>query len=536
VGGRARAGVLQALPEGVIVVDDRGRIRRANGAVERLFGYGRDRMLGQPVEMLVPEHLREGHVAHRRRFFADPVTRSMAGGIEVTGQRADGSLFPLEVSLSHVRTPGGALAVGLLTDITRRKEAENRLRLEFAVTRALADSTTPRAAARRVLEAIGENLGWDVGELWALDEAGGLLRRRASWHKAGLDVAAFEAASEEAAFGPGIGLPGRAWQSEQPVWVADVTEEPWYVRGAAAQASGLHAGVAFPVQSDRGFVGVLVFHSYSIRQPDEGLLRLMADIGSRIGYYLELGRAREELARQTEALHQADKLASLGTLVAGVVHEMNNPLGIISTRIELMLAEAAHQGLPRSMVEDLEVIHRHTQRMSRVGQSLLSFARQSPRQTRPVDLNGIVEDTLLLARKSMADQGVQIATVVDRTLPPLLADGTALQQLLLNLLTNAREAMAGGGEIRIQTRRAPTRPDWVQLVVSDGGPGIPAEQLPRIFDPFYTTKATGTGLGLSVSYAIVKDHRGTVDVQSTPGQGTTFTLSFPLLPASAGGA
>jgi signal transduction histidine kinase len=119
-------------------------------------------------------------------------------------------------------------------------------------------------------------------------------------------------------------------------------------------------------------------------------------------------------------------------------------------------------------------------------------------------------------------------THLDRALPPLLGDANALHQVLMNLLTNAREAMAGrDGEIRIETARA-DRPDWIRLRVADTGPGIPAGDITKIFDPFFTTKRTGTGLGLSVTYGIIREHGGTVDVTSSPGTGTVFTVEFPV--------
>lgn len=150
-----------------------------------------------------------------------------------------------------------------------------------------------------------------------------------------------------------------------------------------------------------------------------------------------------------------------------------------------------------------------------------------------MDLNRVVEETLLLVENQMSKEGIRVGARLDRTLPPLLGDANALEQVVLNLLTNAREAMAAGGQIRVETGPAPGRPGWVRLTVADTGRGISAEELPKIFDPFYTTKAEGTGLGLSVSYGIVKDHHGTVDVRSEPGKGTTFVLTFPALPGGA---
>ena len=226
---------------------------------------------------------------------------------------------------------------------------------------------------------------------------------------------------------------------------------------------------------------------------------------------------------------QAEKLAALGTLSAGLAHELNNPVGIISSRIDLMLQEAEELGLPPQVRQDLEVLHRHSQRVARIARGLLSFARQSPGDRGLLDLNGVVEDTLLLLEKQVSKEGILVRRSLAPDLPPMQGDPNALQQVVLNLLTNARDAMADGGEIRIETGTVAGRPGWLRLVVADNGPGIPLDRLPKIFDPFFTTKAQGTGLGLSVSYGIVREHQGTIDVQSQPGKGTTFTLTFPVV-------
>lgn len=229
------------------------------------------------------------------------------------------------------------------------------------------------------------------------------------------------------------------------------------------------------------------------------------------------------------AARQAEKLAAIGTLSAGLAHELNNPIAIISSRVEVMLMDAEAQGLPAQVREDLEVLHRNAQRVARIARGLLSFARPSPGERGPVDLNQVVEETLLLVERQMAKKGMQFVTMLDPAIPPIRGDANALQQVVLNLVTNAREAMDGAGEVRIETALEPGRPGWVRLVVGDTGTGIPPEDLPKIFDPFFTTKPEGTGLGLSVSHGIVRDHGGTAEVQSEPGKGTTFILSFPAL-------
>ena len=243
-----------------------------------------------------------------------------------------------------------------------------------------------------------------------------------------------------------------------------------------------------------------------------GAVLLVEDITDRV--------ALERSARQ------AEKLAALGTLAAGLAHELNNPIGIISSRAELMLLDSESWPITDEVRDDLAVIHRHAQRVARIAQGLLSFSRHSSGQQGPVDLSRLVDEMLLLVEKQIVKEGVVLKKSLSPDLPPVWGDGNALQQVVMNLLTNARDAVGGQGEIAVETALA-ARPGAVRLTVRDTGPGIPPEILPRIFDPFFTTKSTGTGLGLSISYGIVREHQGTVDVESKPGQGTTFILTLP---------
>jgi signal transduction histidine kinase len=172
------------------------------------------------------------------------------------------------------------------------------------------------------------------------------------------------------------------------------------------------------------------------------------------------------------------------------------------------------------------VLHRHATRVASIAQKLLSFARESPRTRTPVDLNHVVREALLLVERQFGTDGVSLRVFLAEPLPKVLGDADALEQVVLNVVANAGQAVGEGGEIVVKTIRDGAR---VRLVVSDDGPGIPPDVLPKIFDPFFTTKPQGTGLGLSITYGIVRDHHGTVDVESAPGAGTTFTLTFPIM-------
>ena len=251
-----------------------------------------------------------------------------------------------------------------------------------------------------------------------------------------------------------------------------------------------------------------------------GAVLLVQDITERVGL--------ERAARQ------AEKLAALGTMAAGLAHELNNPIGVISSRSEIMLLDIEAQPVQGQFAEDLRVLHRHAQRVARIAQGLLSFSRQPSGRRGPVDLNHLVEETLLLIERPMVKQGVTVKRCLAPDLPPLWGDSNTLQQVVLNLLTNARDAVAGGGEIVVETSHQSGEPETVRLRVKDTGPGIPPDALPRIFEPFFTTKSNGTGLGLSITYGIVREHHGTVDVESRPDEGTTFILTLPVTGARVG--
>ncbi len=266
-------------------------------------------------------------------------------------------------------------------------------------------------------------------------------------------------------------------------------------------------GTEFPVEISLSYV-----------ETDEGLraLAFVTDITQR--------QRLERASRQTE------RLTALGQLSAGLAHEVNNPIGVMTTRIELMLMDAETNKLPAEAIEDLKVLHRHAQRVATITNSLLSFARQSPQERGLVNLNDVVAAVLVLVERQYDRQGVRLHEELAPSLPPVFGQANALQQVVLNLVTNAAQAMPSGGDITITTTLDDGK---VRLVVADTGPGIAPEHLSHIFEPFFTTKPSGTGLGLSVTYGILNDHNATVDVDSVPGQGARFVLTFPVADARA---
>jgi two-component system, NtrC family, sensor kinase len=250
---------------------------------------------------------------------------------------------------------------------------------------------------------------------------------------------------------------------------------------------------------------------------------LVGKNGARLGRLILLDDITQRV-RLEEQMVQTEKLTSLGLLAAGVAHEVNTPLAVISNYIQ-MLAKQIPADDPRQ--QTIERIVKQTFRASEIVNNLLNFSRTGAAELIEVDINSVLEETLALVQHPLKTAQVNVVKNYKQELPAVLGSITRLQQVFLNLFMNARDAMPQGGMLEVRTL---ANNGSVAIEVTDTGAGIPPENLQRIFDPFFTTKATGkgTGLGLSVSYGIIKEHAGKVDVRSTPGKGTSFRLEFPV--------
>jgi two-component system, NtrC family, sensor kinase len=251
---------------------------------------------------------------------------------------------------------------------------------------------------------------------------------------------------------------------------------------------------------------------------------LVSKSAERIGRLLLFDDVTQR-ERMEEQMSQTEKLTSLGLLAAGVAHEVNTPLAVISNYIQ-MLAKQMPEGDPRQSI--IEKIVKQTFRASEIVNNLLNFSRTGTAEASDVDVNRVVEETLSLVSHPLRTSQIQVVKHLGETLPAVRGSANKLQQVFLNLFLNARDAMPGGGLLEVRTG---AHNGSVEIEVVDTGAGIPREHIHRIFDPFFTTKASGrgTGLGLSVSYGIIKEHSGKIDVRSTPGKGTSFHVEFPAV-------
>ena len=254
--------------------------------------------------------------------------------------------------------------------------------------------------------------------------------------------------------------------------------------------------------------------------------------GDAISHVITVGEDVTEWRRIQEQIMQSEKLAAIGQLAAGVMHEINNPLATIGACVAAIEGRLSVRGpVGAQVAEYLEIIQREVDRCSRIVDGLLDFSRPKAADKRALSLNAIVDETLFLLKHHERFKNLPVSRELAPDLPQTLGSAEQLIQVLMALMLNALDAMEQGGQLSIRTRRDPAHADELVIEVQDTGVGIPRAEQSKIFEPFYTTKppGRGTGLGLSICYGIVTDHRGRMEVDSQPGHGATFRVHLPVL-------
>jgi two-component system NtrC family sensor kinase len=473
--------LFETLQEGIYIVTPDDRILDANPALVRMLGYdSKEDLLTRTLADLLPD------VEQRRALRHEVDTQPMLQGREITVVRKDGSQLIGLNTAAVVRDTGGKVLRyhGALMDITERREMERRLYQQQEFARRLVDSFPDLIL---VLDAAGhytftsprvkDILGYEPEE-YDMQELG---------ERAHLE----DRAALQALFGE-------------------------IVAGRQSFAS-----LEIRVRHKHGEWRRIRCH----------FSPLFAETGKIDGVIIS-GRDVTELKRLEEQLIQAEKLAAMGQMLAGVAHELNNPLTAILGVTELLRERA---GFEESAKRQLELTHRQARRAARIVQNLLEFSRPAAPQKKPLDVNSLIERTLQLHEHSLRRNSIEVEFHSQPGLPHVVGDANQLIQVFLNLITNAEHAIREVREAgRIQIRLGHIG-GHVSITVQDDGIGILPEALPRIFDPFYTTKRPGggTGLGLSICMSIVKEHSGSIDVETLPSGGSAFTVFLPMATATA---
>jgi two-component system cell cycle sensor histidine kinase/response regulator CckA len=517
-------------PVPLVYLDRDERYRYANKAYLEKFGVTWEAIKGRSLRDVVgPENY---------SLMSPRLARSMEGGpikfelaAPYTKELRLGRRY-IEISYSpHFDEHGNAVGVVTsIVDTTDLKLAERGQKLQHAVTRILADETLLSDAAPLFLELMASELECEVGSLWRLDLAVNALRCVETWSAPGDQFATFSENSSKINFSRDVALPGKVWATGQPLWIADLAQQPDLLRAEHFAPAGLRSALAFPIVDRQVVIGALEFVGRNVLPVNDGLLALLQALGQQIGQFM----AR---LRVVEQLQQSHKLEAVGRLAGGIAHDFNNLLTVVTGNCELALETLEPDTMMR---ETLTEIADAGKRAATLTARLLALSRKQMIRYTTVDLKAVVE--ALSPRLDLeAGQSIDLVVKSDPDLGLIRSDPDQLEQILSNLLSNARDAMPGGGTVTIELANVTldeahareligaTPGPYVLLAVSDTGRGMDRRTSSRIFDPFFTTKdeTKGGGLGLSVVYAIIKQSGGHMWVYSEPGRGTTLKTYFP---------
>jgi two-component system sensor kinase FixL len=490
--------VVEAAPNAMVMVNPAGEIVLVNVQAERIFGYSRAELLGQPIEMLVPERFHGHHPELRTAFFADPRPRPMGAGRDLFGLRKDGSEFPIEIGLNPIETDEGLMVLSAIVDITQRKAAEQALR--------------DREHRLRSLAAIVESSD-DAIISSRLD---GIVT---SWNKAAERIFGWAAAEIIGQSILRLGVSG----GDDILEILDRIKRGDRVdryETMRRHKDGTTLHVSLSVSPIYHTDGQLI-----------GASKVAHDITAAKRAEAALEEARNQLQELNAEVLHLSRLSSMGQMAAMVAHELNQPLTAISNYMEAadtLLERGGDLPLPRIR----NVIGRAGEQAVRAGQitqRLRGFASRGDSEKRIEAVSPLVREAAELAVVGTKDRGTSIRSEDNSGNATIVADKIQIQQVLLNLLRNAVEAVADqdNRDIALHTE---ANDDIVQFSVIDNGPGLPEEVQAKLFQPFVSTKNTGMGVGLSICHTIIAAHDGRLWAEPNPEGGTIFRISLTTAP------
>jgi two-component system, cell cycle sensor histidine kinase and response regulator CckA len=481
---------VEASPNGMVMSDAQGRIVMVNRQIERMFGYGEGELAGRQLETLLPPRHRAAHLGHRATFHADPQQRPMGARRELFGLHKSGREVPVEIGLAPVKRGDETFVIASVVDITERKRAQEQLQWL-----SLAMEQGPTSVIMTNLDGTIEYVNPKFTEVtgYTLDDVRGKNPRLLKSGNTPPDV-------------------------YRDLWATITAGRPWHGEIENRKKDG-------SAYWDSMWV-------YPVRDAKGSVTRFLA--------------LKEDVTEQRSLEHQlrqAQKMEAVGRLAGGVAHDFNNVLTAIFGYADLVADEFPADSPQRA---DVAEIRKAAHRAAGLTRQLLAFSRQQILEPVVLSLNDLVEDIDKMITR-LVGEDVELRLALTPDAGNVRADPGQLQQVIMNLVVNARDAMPTGGKLLIETANAdlseqyaelhqPVVPGrYVLLAVSDTGMGMSAETRARIFEPFFTTKekGKGTGLGLSTVYGIVKQSGGYVWVYSEPGRGTTFKVYLPRVDAAA---
>ncbi|PYT88296.1 MAG: hypothetical protein DMG36_24425 [Acidobacteria bacterium] len=524
--------------EGVFISTPQGRFLDFNDALLRMSGYeSREEFLAIDIPTGFYKN-----AADRERLKRLLHEHGAVADFEFEMRRKDGEVRIMLESSITVRDAGGNVTAyqGFIQDITERKQAELEIRRrnrELMVLNSIAQTLTESLdlgdSLHRTLRQMAELFSLDATSLYLFDESGTELRR----------IAAAGHRSEYSRHFPAVSVKPELLRHIKEAHATFISAQglplPAVFRDAQIKEGIATAYIVILWSKDR-VMGGLVVGTRAAREFSPADVNLLIAVGSQISsaidrsiLYEETRQAYENLRRTQEQLLHSERLAAVGQLISGVAHELNNPLTAILGYSQLLTSSGQ---LGPQGIEYSEKLYKQAQRTHRIVQNLLSFARQHKPERIPVKMNQTLEETLALRDYDLRMNNIRVHLDLASDLPVTAADPHQLQQVFLNMVNNAVDAIlevSTDGDLWVRTGMEGER---LVIEFTDSGPGV--KDPSRVFDPFYTTKPVGkgTGLGLSICYGIVTEHGGAIRVRNVPTRGACFTIELPCQPVAASGS
>jgi two-component system sensor kinase FixL len=492
--------VVEAAPNAMVMVDVEGLIALVNTKTEQVFGYPRAELLGRPVEMLVPERFRRQHPGLRAAFFQNPAARPMGAGRDLFGRKQNGSEFPIEIGLNPIDTDEGPMVLSAIIDITERKAAESSLRESEHRSRSLAAivESSDDAIISNSLEGVVT-----------------------SWNKSAERIFGYAAHEMIGQSILRLAIPGHGDEMIEILNRIKRGERVDHYETKRRRRDGSNV-----------YVSLTVSPIYDIANRLAGASKVARDITASTLANAALRDSQARLQELNSELLHVSRLSAMGEMASALAHELNQPLAAISNYMKgsrRLLAASPDPNASR-IEAAMEKAAEQAIRAGQIIRRLRDFVARTESERSVESVARLIDEASALGLIGARERGVSLRFELDPADDLVFADRVQIQQVLVNLFRNAAEAMAEAAKREIIVSNARVAGDMIEIAVSDTGVGLTDTVLSNLFKPFYTTKETGMGVGLSISRSIIEAHGGRMHAERNETGGATFRITLPAAP------